>query len=270
LHLRDVRIYMDRHEFTRNPTSCEPSQMVSTITGSGASFEDPADDSSATLSGHFQLLNCLELGFQPKLGIRLRGQTQRAGHPALRAVLHARPGDASMKRITVDMPPALFLAQEHIRSICTRVQFDAENCPKDSIYGKAVVYSSLLDEPLRGPVFLRSSSHALPDMVASLRSGSIKIVLQGRIGPTGNGGVQAYFDNVPDAPIEAFVMELNGGKRGLLQNSADICLFPPTASVKALGQNNRGSIYTTRLRGQCKHKKKHKRKHHRSQGRKHR
>ncbi len=25
LHLRDVRIYMDRHEFTRNPTSCEPS-----------------------------------------------------------------------------------------------------------------------------------------------------------------------------------------------------------------------------------------------------
>ncbi len=172
-----------------------------------------------------------------------------------------------MKRITVDMPQALFLAQNHIRSICTRVQFDAENCPKGSIYGKAVVYSSLLDEPLRGPVYLRSSSHPLPDLVASLRSGSIRIVLQGRIGPTGSGGIQAFFDNVPDAPIEAFVMQLNGGKRGLLQNSADICRHPPTAMVKALGQNNRGSIYTTKLRGQCK-KKKHKK--HRNHRRKHR
>jgi hypothetical protein len=264
LHLRDVRIYMDRHEFTRNPTSCEPSEMISTITGSGASFEDQSDDSSVGVSRHFQLLNCLELGFRPKLGIRLRGQTRRSGHPVLRAVLRARPGDASMKRITVDMPQALFLAQNHIRSICTRVQFDAETCPKSSIYGKAVVYSSLLEEPLRGSVFLRSSNHPLPDLVASLRSGSIRIVLQGRIGPTGSGGIQAYFDNVPDAPIEAFVMQLNGGRRGLLQNSADICRHPPTAMVKALGQNNRGSIYTTKLRGQCKKKMHNKRrKHHR-------
>jgi hypothetical protein len=47
-------------------------------------------------------------------------------------------------------------------------------------------------------------------------------------------------------------MQLNGGKRGLLANSVDICVHPPTASVKALGQNNRGSIYTTKLRGKCK------------------
>jgi hypothetical protein len=175
-----------------------------------------------------------------------------------------------MKRITVDMPQALFLAQNHIRSICTRVQFDQERCPKNSIYGKAVVYSSLLDEPLRGAVYLRSSNDPLPDLVASLRSGSIRIVLQGRIGPTGSGGIQAFFDNVPDAPIEAFVMQLNGGKRGLLQNSADICLHPPTAMVKALGQNNRGSIYTTKLRGQCKKKAKKKKKKHGSHRRKRR
>jgi hypothetical protein len=267
LHLRDVRIYMDRPQFTRNPTSCVPSQMVSTVTGSGSSFENPADDSSVGISRHFQLLNCLELGFRPKLGIRLRGQTKRAGHPALRAVLKARPGDASMKRITVDMPQALFLAQNHISSICTRVQFAEDRCPKGSVYGKAVVYSSLLDEPLRGPVLLRSSNNPLPDLVASLRSGSIRIVLQGRIGPTGSGGIQAFFDNIPDAPIEAFVMQLNGGKRGLLQNSADICLHPPTAMVKALGQNNRGSIYTTRLRGQCKKKKKKKHRSHHREGR---
>jgi hypothetical protein len=255
LHLRDVRIYMDRREFTRNPTSCEPSQMISTLTGSGASFENQADDSSATVSRHFQLLNCLELGFRPNLGLRLIGSTRRTGHPALRAVLRARAGDASMKRITVDMPKALFLAQNHIRGICTKVQFEAESCPADSVYGSAIVYSSLFDVPLQGPVFLRSSSNKLPDLVAMLRSGEVKIVLEGRIGPTGSGGIQAYFDNVPDAPIEAFVMQLNGGKRGLLANSVDICKYPPTASVKALGQNNRGTIYTTKLRGKCKKEK---------------
>lgn len=157
-----------------------------------------------------------------------------------------------MKRITVDMPKALFLAQDHIRGICTRVQFEAEKCPADSVYGSATVYSSLFDIPLQGPVFLRSSANKLPDLVALLRSGEVKIVLEGRIGPTGSGGIQAYFDNVPDAPIEAFVMQLNGGERGLLANSVDICKHPPTASVKALGQNNRGTIYTTKLRGKCK------------------
>jgi hypothetical protein len=252
LHLRDVRVSMDRFQFTRNPTSCQPSEMISTITGSGANPASSADDSSVTVSRHFQLLNCLELGFRPNLGLRLRGATRRNGNPALRAVLQARPGDASMKRITVDMPKALFLAQDHIREICTRVQFQAEKCPTDSVYGEAVVYSSLFDEPLRGPVYLRSSSNRLPDLVASLRSGEVRIVLEGRIGPTGSGGIRAFFDNVPDAPIEAFVMQLNGGERGLLANSVNICRHPPTASVKALGQNNRGTIYTTRLLGKCK------------------
>jgi hypothetical protein len=46
-------------------------------------------------------------------------------------------------------------------------------------------------------------------------------------------------------------MTLAGGKRGLLVNSADICAVPPLSSVKALGQNNLGLIFTARLRGQC-------------------
>jgi hypothetical protein len=46
-------------------------------------------------------------------------------------------------------------------------------------------------------------------------------------------------------------MTLNGGKRGLLQNSYNICAEPPLASVKALGQNNLGAEFTTKLRGQC-------------------
>jgi len=252
LHLRDIRIHMDREDFTRNPTSCRASELESTLTGSGEEFGDPSDDTSAMVAEHFQLLNCLELDFRPRLGLRLLGGVRRSAYPALRAVLRARDGDASMKRIAVTMPRSLFLAQNHIRGICTRPQFAAERCPANSVYGRAVVYSSLFDEPLRGRVYLRSSEHRLPDLVASLRSGEVRIVLEGRIGPSKSGGVRTFFEDVPDAPIEAFVMQLDGGKRGLLVNSVNVCNAPPRATVKALGQNNRGVVYTTKLRGNCK------------------
>jgi hypothetical protein len=253
LHLREVRIYMDRFQFTHNPSSCEPSALESTLTGSGASFEDQADDSTATISRHFQLLNCLTLGFHPKLGIRLRGPSRRGAYPQLRATYATRGAqDSNLKRMEVVMPHSEFLAQNHIKSVCTRPDFEAERCPAASNYGRAVAWTPLFDTALRGNVYLRSSTRRLPDLVADLHSGSIRIVVEGRIGPTKQGGVDAFFDNLPDAPIERFTMTLYGGKRGLLQNSANICKAPPLAAVKALGQNDRGAIFESVLRGQCK------------------
>ena len=256
LHLRDVRVYMDRPTFTHNPSSCEASQLVSTLAGSGARFDDKSDDSTATVSKHFQLLNCLELGFKPKLGIRLRGGSKRGDYPSLRATFAARgPQDSNLDQIEVLMPRSEFLAQNHIRSICTRPQFDVGKCPESSVYGSAAAFTPLFDEPLRGDVYLRSSTNRLPDLVASLHAGAIKIDIEGRIGPAKRGGgIKAYFSNLPDAPIERFVMNLFGGKRGLLTNSTNICNAPPLANVKALGQNNLGAIFTTKLRGQCKGK----------------
>jgi hypothetical protein len=252
LHLRDIRVFMDRPSFTHNPSSCEASQLVSSLTGSGARFGDPGDDSSAVATSNFQLLNCLNLGFEPKLGIRLRGGVRRGAYPSLRATFASRgPQDSNLDSIEVNMPHAEFLAQNHIRGICTRGQFAADRCPGGSAYGTAVAYTPLLDVPLRGNVYLRSSSHRLPDLVASLHSGAIHIVLEGRIGPSKRGGIRAFFSELPDQPLDRFVLQLNGGKRGLLINSTNVCANPPIASVKALAQNNVGAIFTTTLRGRC-------------------
>jgi hypothetical protein len=252
LHLRDIRVYMDRPSFTHNPSSCEASQLISNLTGSGNRFGDPSDDSNASATAHFQLLNCLNLGFKPKLGLRLRGGIRRGAYPQLRATFAARgPQDSNLDSIEVNMPHSEFLAQNHIRGICTRVQFAAERCPANSAYGTAVAFTPLLDQPLRGNVYLRSSSGRLPDLVASLYSGAIHIVLEGKIGPGKHGGIRTLFSELPDEPLDRFVMQLNGGKHGLLVNSTNICAIPPTASVKALAQNNVGAVFTTTLRGQC-------------------
>ncbi|MBA3865816.1 MAG: hypothetical protein H0X42_05650 [Solirubrobacterales bacterium] len=256
IHLRDVRIYMDRPQFTHNPSSCAPSALTSRVTGSGANFASEADNSSFSSSVHFQLLNCLALGFKPKLGVRLRGLPRRGAYPELRATFAARgAGDTNLKEISVSLPHSEFLAQNHIRGICTKVQFNAENCPASSVYGSAVAYTPLFDNPLRGKVYLRSSTHKLPDLVASLNSGAIHIVLEGQIGPTKQGGIEALFQELPDEPLERFTMILNGGKHGLLVNSSNICAEPPLATVKALGQNNLGASFSTILRGQCGKKK---------------
>jgi len=253
LHLKEIRIYADRPNFTHNPSSCEASALTSRLTGSGASFENPADDSVASPASFFQLLNCRVLGFQPRLGVRLRGGTKRRAYPQLRVTFASRgPNDSNLKDIAVIIPRQEFLAQEHIRSICTKPAFAREQCPKESVYGSAVAYTPLLDEPLKGNVYLRSSQGALPDLVADLHSGSIRIVLEGHIGPGGkNGGIKAFFSDLPDEPVERFVMTLYGGKRGLLVNSADICQAPPVSNVKAIAQNNVGAVFTSKLRGQC-------------------
>ncbi|MGH2975631.1 MAG: hypothetical protein ACRDLL_12290, partial [Solirubrobacterales bacterium] len=111
-------------------------------------------------------------------------------------------------------------------------------------------------------VYLRSSTGRLPDLVADLYSGAVRIIVEGKIGPTKQGGIDAFFDDLPDEPIDRFVMTLRGGKHGLLTNSTNICEVPPFAAVSSLAQNNIGAEFDTVLRGQCKKPKKGKHKRH--------
>lgn len=100
----------------------------------------------------------------------------------------------------------------------------------------------LLSQPLRGALYLRSSSHKLPDLVAALR-GQIEIDLDGRI-DSHNRGIRTTFATVPDAPISSFVLRMKGGKKSLLENSASLCgKAAGKAQVSMLGQN--GAKHTT-------------------------
>lgn len=262
IHLRDVRIYIDRPETTLNPTSCERSSLVSTLNGSGAAFADPGDDSTATVGVPFQAFDCAGLGFRPRLSLRLRGGTRRGRYPSLRAEVRPRPGDANIASAQVALPSSVFLAQEHIGTICTRVQEAREACPADSVYGWARAFTPLLSDPLEGPVFLRSSGNLLPDLVASLRGGGIgiRVDVAGRI-DSYKGGLRGTFAAIPDAPITRFVMTLRGGKHGLLVNAANLCARPQSAMARFVGHANRGVLWRPPVKSRCSKEKRHRRKH---------
>lgn len=246
LNLRSVAVKVDRPQFTLNPTDCSPMS----ITGQATTVFDQA----AALSSPFQVDECGRLGFKPKLAFSLKGGTKRGENPALKAVLTARPGDANIGRTSVALPHSEFLAQDHIKTICTRVQFSAKACPAGSIYGSATATSPLLDKPLSGPVYLRSSSHPLPDLVVAL-NGQIDVALVGRIDSI-NGGIRTTFESVPDAPVSKFVLKMKGGKKSLLENSRNLCNSTNKATVQMDAQNGKTNDFSPVLKNGCKAKAK--------------
>jgi hypothetical protein len=229
LTYRKLHVLIDRPGFTLNPTDCSVLKVESNVTSTAGTVAHP--------STRFKVNGCKALKFKPKLLLSLKGGTERSDYPALTATLKARKGDANIGRAQVSLPHSEFLAQEHIVTICTRKQFAANKCPKGSVYGYAEATTPLLAKPLRGPVYLRSSTHPLPDMVAALH-GELDVNLVGRI-DSHNGGIRSTFEAVPDAPVTKFVLRMRGGAKGLLVNSTDVCLHPHKAQADFTAQNGR-------------------------------
>jgi hypothetical protein len=242
---RTIHVDVDRPNFTLNPTSCEEMALNTRLTSDKGT--------TATPSSRFQVGGCRDLGFKPRLSLRLFGKTNRGAHPKLRAVLRARKGDANIRRIQVALPRSAFLDQSHIRTVCTRVQFAAEQCPEGSIYGHVRAVTPLLDNPLEGPVYLRSSNNPLPDLVVALK-GQVEIEAVGRIDSV-RGGIRTTFAAVPDAPITKVVLTMHGGSKGLLINSRNLCQATSHADVKLKGHNGKSASPHPILQNDCAEKR---------------
>ena len=257
LDVRSIAVKLDRPKFSLNPTNCSAFATSGALRGGGSNPLDPAAFSSFAVSSPFKVNGCENLEFKPKLFMRIFGGTRRAKSPKLRAVLVARDGDANIGRAAVKLPKPLILEQASLANVCTRVQFAAHDCPKDSIYGFAEATTPLLDGPLKGPVYLRSSNHELPDMVAAL-NGQVDVVLDGRIDSV-KGRLRTTFDTVPDVPVSKFVVTIKGGKkRGLLVNSSNLCAKKYKVIARFTGQNGKKANMKPKLRTPCKKgKKKH-------------
>jgi hypothetical protein len=239
LKVRDLRVYVDRPNFLLNPTSCDPSSVKATLFGSFLDVFNPADDVPVDLAARYQAANCLNLGFKPKLNLNLKGGTKRAGHPGLKALYKPRKGDANVEGLVVRLPRSAFLDQAHIRTICTRVQFAADTCPPAAQYGYIKAWTPLLEEPLQGPVWLRSSNHKLPDLVFDLH-GLVDVEVATRI-DSAKGGIRATVEDAPDAPLSKVELRMQGGKKGLIINSRNLCDSISKANVQFSGHNGKQS-----------------------------
>jgi hypothetical protein len=254
---RVVNVLVDRPEFTLNPTNCSKKEIRATVTATNGAVATPSTEFKAT--------NCAKLAYKPKLRLTLKGPTQRSGHPAVRAVLtQPAKNQANTAAATVILPSSQFIDQDHINNPCTRVQFNANDCPPLSILGRARAITPLLDQPLEGPVYFRSNGgdRELPDIVADLH-GPIHVTIVGFVDAVTKKGsetsrIRTRFANVPDAPVTKFTMNLFGGKkRGLLENSKSLCQGKRnrTAKIRLVGQNGRVKSQSLRIGTSCGKKK---------------
>ncbi len=260
LQLRSIDINVDRPNFSLNPTNCNKMSIATAV--------DSIYGTEASIANPFQVGGCASLAFKPKIAFKLKGGTRRSDHPAFTSILNAQPGEANIARAQVSLPHSEFLDQAHIQTVCTRVQFaegttPGEKCPAASVYGYAKAITPLLEKPAEGPVYLRSSSNKLPDLVAAL-DGEIDVALDGRVDTDKAEGIRTTFEVVPDAPVSEFTLSLDGGHKGLLINSTNLCAKPNFADAKFTGQNGKTTELHPVMQVSCGGKgKKHKR-HHRA------
>jgi hypothetical protein len=245
--VQSISLNTNRPNFTLNPTSCDGMQILGSVTSTLGNV--------APLTDRFQVGACNALAFKPTLKLSFSGQTKRTGHPGVKAVLTQPKGlNANIARASVVLPKGMLIAQAHVNSPCTRVQFNStavpgEACPPKSVLGHAKVWTPLLEAPEEGPVYFRSNGgeRELPDLVVALR-GRIPVQLVGFIDSTGKKGaevrrVRTRFQSVPDAPISRFELKLSGGKKGLLENSQNLCRAKKLSKLQLTGQN--GKTYDT-------------------------
>ena len=237
LRLREVRINLDRRNFTLNPTNCDQFAVNANLSGDQGAV--------ATRSQPFQVANCSTLPFEPRLSLKISGGTGRTQYPSITANLSNPPGGANISNTSVTLSHSEFVAQNHIKAPCTRAQFaegpiPGERCPPGSLLGYAKAQTPLFEKPLEGPVYLRANGGpGLPDIVAALR-GQVDIDLVGHVDSV-HGGLRTTFETVPDAPVSNFTLTLHGGGKGLIVNSVNLCSSPQRASVRMAGQNGKSA-----------------------------
>jgi hypothetical protein len=249
---RTIHVGVNRPEFTLNPTSCARKEIKATVTASNGAVAEPSDS--------FQATSCNSLAYSPKLKLSFKGATKRSGNPAVKAVLTQPANQANTAGATVILPSSEFIDQSHINNPCTRVQFNENACPANSILGTARAITPLLDQPLEGPIYFRSNGgeRELPDIVADLH-GQIHITLVGFIDSVQKKGteisrVRVRFQNVPDAPVTKFTTSFFGGKKSLIENHVNLCQGTHRAKLVFTGQNGKVSKQDPVIGTSCKKK----------------
>jgi len=274
LRVREITAIIDRPAFIRNPSDCSPKQVAADLSSPQGATASP--------SVGFQAANCARLGFKPKLKLALTGrkQTTTSKHPGIRAQVTQTDNEAGIKRAEVILPRSLALDPDNAQALCEftdGTQPDLENhCPQGSIVGRVRATSPLLNRPLSGNVYFvknvrtdpktGNQIRTLPMIIAALR-GEIAINLYGESSVDRKNRLVSTFNTIPDAPVEKFNLNINGGNTGILaitrtrKHKINICNSKQTARSLMNAHNNRQHNTNTTITTPCPKKKPANKKH---------
>jgi hypothetical protein len=245
-HVRDIRVYIDRPNFTLNPTSCEPMAISSTLMSNLGQ--------SSTTSSRFQAADCANLAFKPSFNVSTSGKTSKANGASLIVKLAyptAPQGtQANIRSVKVDLPKQLPSRLTTLQKACTAAQFDANpaGCPAASVIGHARAITPLLPVPIEGPAyFVSNGGEAFPNLIMVLQGYGITIDLVGDTFINKAGITSSTFKTVPDQPVNSFELVLPQGPYSALTANGNLCTSKLTMPTEFVGQNGSLLNQTTKV-----------------------
>jgi hypothetical protein len=256
VHVRDIRVYINRPQFILNPTNCNPLGITATITGTGADYTNPADEDQVSDSERFQTADCSSLTFNPSFKVSTSAKTSKADGASLTARLSypiAPLGhEANIATVKVELPKQLPSRLTTLQKACKAAVFDANpaECPAASIVGFAKAATPILPTALTGPAyFVSHGGEAFPSLVILLTGyGDVQIELEGSTFINKQGITSSTFKTVPDVPVGSFELTLPEGPYSALAADGNLCksknLVMPT---EFLAQNGVTIRQTTKI-----------------------
>jgi hypothetical protein len=239
VHVRDIHVYIDRHDFILNPTNCDARSISDTVTGAGANPADPADQASVSVNTRFQAADCQELQFKPVFRVSTAGRTSRRIGASLAAKLvypRAPLGtQANIASVKVDLPKQLPSRLTTLQKACPDTTFNADPaaCPAASRVGEARAVTPILPVPLVGPAYFVSHGGArFPELIIVLQGYGVTIDLHGETFINKRGITSSTFRTVPDQPVTSFELTLPQGPDSALAANGDLCQLTRTSTVR--------------------------------------
>jgi hypothetical protein len=238
VHVREIRVYMDRSKFILNPTSCNPLAITDTISGAGANPADPADQVPVGVNTPFEAADCSSLTFKPGFTVTTGGKTSKADGASLTAKLtipSTLGTQTNIREVKVDLPKQLPSRLTTLQKACTAAQFDANpaGCPAASVIGHAKAITPILPVPIEGPVyFVSHGGEAFPSLTMVLQGYGITIDLTAATFISKAGITSSTFKTVPDQPVTSFEITLPEGKYSALAANGNLCSVTNTVTVK--------------------------------------
>jgi len=238
VHVRDIRVYIDREHFMINPTNCSPLQISNTIDGDGADPANPADQVPVTVTSPFEAADCSSLGFKPVFKVSTAGTTSRTKGASLsvKLTVAGAPGiQSNIRSVKVDLPKQLPSRLTTLQKACPDATFNANPaaCSAASRVGTATAITPILPVPLTGPAYFVSHGGAkFPELIVVIQGYGFTIELHGETFISKQGITSSTFHTIPDQPVTSFELTLPQGPGSALAANGNLCGITKTVLVK--------------------------------------
>jgi hypothetical protein len=248
----------NRTPFMTNPTRCSGAPPVTKM--SVDSWDEPGAFASAEALSPL-VTGCDEVPFIPS--VSLAPTSHEADSPTGLDVSISVPtaglespagiAQSDLKQAVVTLPKGMAVnpAAADGLGACSSAQIslgtnEAVQCPESSKIGSAEIKTPLLEQPLKGSVYLAKQGdnpfHSLLAiyLVVESKERGILVKVPGHVEPQPDGQLVANFDDNPQVPFSSLTLHFNSGNRAPLLNppacgsyGIESTLYPWSAPTQA-------------------------------------